>query len=88
MLRSIVSADLKARATGLEPATSGSTVRCSNQLSYGPSELMQFNVPFPTRKAGPNLLPANGAQRQVPSVAAVTTMPIVPAFPGQAHSVL
>ncbi len=25
-----------ARPTGLEPATSGSTVRCSNQLSYGP----------------------------------------------------
>ncbi len=27
---------LSARPTGLEPATSGSTVRCSNQLSYGP----------------------------------------------------
>jgi hypothetical protein len=26
----------KARPTGLEPATSGSTVQCSNQLSYGP----------------------------------------------------
>ena len=24
----------KARVTGLEPATFGSTVRCSNQLSY------------------------------------------------------
>ncbi len=29
-------ADHKTRATGLEPATSGSTVRCSNQLSYAP----------------------------------------------------
>jgi hypothetical protein len=27
----------KTRPTGLEPATSGSTVRCSNQLSYGPN---------------------------------------------------
>ena len=27
---------LPARATGLEPATTGSTVRYSNQLSYGP----------------------------------------------------
>ena len=26
----------KARPTGLEPATTGSTVRYSNQLSYGP----------------------------------------------------
>ena len=26
----------EARVTGLEPATSGSTVRCSNQLSYTP----------------------------------------------------
>ena len=25
------------RPTGFEPATSGSTVRCSNQLSYGPN---------------------------------------------------
>lgn len=28
---------LQARPTGLEPATTGSTVRYSNQLSYGPS---------------------------------------------------
>ena len=28
--------DLKARMTGLEPATSGVTGRCSNQLSYIP----------------------------------------------------
>ena len=28
-----------ARLTGLEPATTGSTVRYSNQLSYDPSEL-------------------------------------------------
>ncbi len=27
----------KTRPTGIEPATFGSTVRCSNQLSYGPS---------------------------------------------------
>jgi hypothetical protein len=27
-----------ARATGLEPATTGSTVRYSNQLSYAPSD--------------------------------------------------
>ena len=27
---------LTARATGLEPATTGSTVRYSNQLSYAP----------------------------------------------------
>ena len=27
---------LKTRATGVEPATSGATVRCSNQLSYAP----------------------------------------------------
>ena len=30
---------LKARATGLEPATTGSTVRYSNQLSYAPKLL-------------------------------------------------
>ena len=30
---------LKARPTGLEPATPGSTVRYSNQLSYGPKVL-------------------------------------------------
>ncbi len=29
------------RPTGFEPATSGSTVRCSNQLSYGPWVLPQ-----------------------------------------------
>ena len=28
--------ETKTRVTGLEPATSGSTVRCSNQLSYTP----------------------------------------------------
>lgn len=28
-----------ARATGLEPATTGSTVRYSNQLSYAPKEI-------------------------------------------------
>ena len=28
--------DMKARMTGLEPATSGVTGRCSNQLSYIP----------------------------------------------------
>jgi hypothetical protein len=32
-----VRAFVKARPTGLEPATTGSTVRYSNQLSYGPS---------------------------------------------------
>ncbi len=26
------------RPTGLEPATSGSTIQCSNQLSYGRHE--------------------------------------------------
>ena len=30
----------KARTTGLEPATSGSTVRCSNQLSYNHQEML------------------------------------------------
>ena len=28
----------QARPTGIEPATSGSTVQCSNQLSYGPNQ--------------------------------------------------
>ncbi len=32
----ILSEVSEARRTGLEPATSGSTVRCSNQLSYHP----------------------------------------------------
>ena len=31
--------EAKARVTGLEPATFGSTVRCSNQLSYTPVRL-------------------------------------------------
>src|SRR5690349_17630238 len=30
--------DRQARAAGLEPVTSGSTVRCSNQLSYAPED--------------------------------------------------
>src|SRR5262249_23970267 len=33
---------LQARATGLEPATTGSTVRYSNQLSYAPKLLLLF----------------------------------------------
>ncbi len=33
----------QARATGLEPATSGSTVRCSNQLSYAPGLLFRLS---------------------------------------------
>jgi hypothetical protein len=35
-LKSCGGKDLKARMTGLEPATSGVTGRCSNQLSYIP----------------------------------------------------
>ena len=34
----------KARPTGLEPATPGSTVRYSNQLSYGP-DTCEANMP-------------------------------------------
>jgi hypothetical protein len=34
-----------ARATGLEPATTGSTVRYSNQLSYAP-ELARFRCAY------------------------------------------
>ena len=37
-----VRAFVKARPTGLEPATTGSTVRYSNQLSYVPSLLSAF----------------------------------------------
>ena len=33
-----------ARTTGLEPATTGSTVRYSNQLSYVPKVLFGFNL--------------------------------------------
>ena len=36
MMNDLIRRYAKARATGLEPATSGSTVRCSNQLSYAP----------------------------------------------------
>ena len=32
----------EARPTGLEPATSGSTVQCSNQLSYGPKNQLFY----------------------------------------------
>ena len=40
------------RATGLEPATSGSTVRCSNQLSYAPlTRLVLIHVTPPDDKA-------------------------------------
>jgi hypothetical protein len=42
-----------ARPTGLEPATTGSTVRYSNQLSYGPSATVQAvnsNALFAGRK--------------------------------------
>jgi hypothetical protein len=35
---------LLARATGLEPATTGSTVRYSNQLSYAPKLLVKLEV--------------------------------------------
>src|SRR5262245_53004749 len=35
---------LLARATGLEPATTGSTVRYSNQLSYAPGTLRTGNA--------------------------------------------
>ena len=34
-----------ARATGLEPATTGSTVRYSNQLSYAPAQGGRFRHP-------------------------------------------
>src|SRR5437764_11992387 len=44
----------KARATGLEPPTTGSTVRYSNQLSYAP-KLVRFRIlsppPRPTSSA-------------------------------------
>src|SRR5207244_3845635 len=35
---------IQARATGLEPATTGSTVRYSNQLSYAPKILSILNL--------------------------------------------
>lgn len=47
----------QARRTGLEPATSGSTVRCSNQLSYRPNSREprgswgRFYSPSDTRQA-------------------------------------
>ena len=39
-----------ARSTGLEPATSGSTVRCSNQLSYNPFASTDYIPPIGPRK--------------------------------------
>jgi hypothetical protein len=38
------------RTTGLEPATSGSTVRCSNQLSYVPNGIRRFTAVRPVFK--------------------------------------
>ncbi len=45
---------LKARATGLEPATTGSTVRYSNQLSYAPGAYPAAR-PLRGRTGGRNL---------------------------------
>ncbi len=39
------SAEFSARATGLEPATTGSTVRYSIQLSYAPERRMAESIP-------------------------------------------
>jgi hypothetical protein len=47
---------IKARSTGVEPATSGSTVRCSNQLSYDPEKgATDYS---PTMQARKDLRPA------------------------------
>ena len=51
---------MPARPTGLEPATTGSTVRYSNQLSYGPSLHLRAELYLPPigsqgRSALPNL---------------------------------
>ncbi len=52
-LNSLPYMTLEARMTGLEPATSGVTGRCSNQLSYIPNSKQRFekvpsDYPFPT----------------------------------------
>ena len=57
---------LLARATGIEPATTGSTVRYSNQLSYAPKYFMYNDLRHqrrprmgkPTTTAGPTLQPS------------------------------
>jgi hypothetical protein len=50
---------LLARATGIEPATTGSTVRYSNQLSYAPTPLGESEIilfhPWPTSPRGKSL---------------------------------
>src|SRR5262249_51576730 len=43
-----------ARATGLEPATTGSTVRYSNQLSYAPSDTVLILPPVPPLASPPS----------------------------------
>jgi hypothetical protein len=41
----------QARATGIEPATTGSTVRYSNQLSYAPKYSLDVEIILPNRPA-------------------------------------
>ena len=49
---SVIHERLLARPTGLEPATTGSTVRYSNQLSYGPLK-REFNRLIIVTDVGP-----------------------------------
>lgn len=46
---------LAARMTGLEPATSGSTVRCSNQLSYIPGKGHKCQFPGHLQDTAPKI---------------------------------
>lgn len=50
---------MQARTTGLEPATTGSTVRYSNQLSYVPKFVVPnyTSAPFLIKTCGPAAQP-------------------------------
>lgn len=63
LIRRVCERGCSARPTGLEPATTGSTVRYSNQLSYGPSRRLSesrilskrasiASHPIPSKRAG------------------------------------
>lgn len=63
---------LQTRRTGLEPATSGSTVRCSNQLSYHPKCLLRRRL-SPAAAFGSLCPPARRGGRKVVAFAVVSS---------------
>src|SRR5262245_26096697 len=66
-----------ARATGLEPATTGSTVRYSNQLSYAPKYLYIFSLRLDVLPSISRFTPSSTPITMLPRVAG-TWQPLPP----------